>query len=39
MISHADDGGMTWLFVLLFIVLVGPLAVLYGVDSRDLDKR
>jgi hypothetical protein len=25
---------MTALMVLLFIVLVGPLAVLYGTDSR-----
>jgi hypothetical protein len=25
---------MTTLMVLLFIVLVGPLAVLYGTDSR-----
>ncbi len=31
-------GGMTWLFVLLFIVLIGPLAIRYGVDSRDLEK-
>jgi hypothetical protein len=38
MVSDADHGGMTWLFVLLFILLIGPLAVLYGVDSRDLDK-
>jgi hypothetical protein len=36
MILGADHEGMTWLFVLLFILLVGPLAVLYGADSRDL---
>jgi hypothetical protein len=36
MISGADHGGMTWLFALLFIVLIGPLAVFYGADSRDL---
>lgn len=30
---------MTALFVLLFIVVIGPLAVLYGVDSRLDDRR
>jgi hypothetical protein len=30
---------MTALVVLAFIVLVGPLAVLYGVDSRVDDRR
>jgi len=27
------------LIMILFIVLVGPLALLYGVDSRDDDRR
>jgi len=27
------------LLVILFIVLVGPLALLYGVDSRNDDHR
>jgi hypothetical protein len=36
MIPRADHECMTWLFVLLFIVLIGPLAVFYGADSRDL---
>jgi hypothetical protein len=27
------------LVVLIFIVLVGPLAVLYGADSRPVDTR
>jgi hypothetical protein len=36
MILDADHEDMTWLFVLLFIVLIGPLAVFYGADSRDL---
>jgi len=27
------------LIVILFIVLVGPLAVLYGADSRNDDRR
>jgi hypothetical protein len=26
--------GVTWLFVLLFILLIGPLAVFFGADSR-----
>jgi hypothetical protein len=34
----ADDEGMFWYVVLAFIVLVGPLAYLYGADSR-IDER
>jgi hypothetical protein len=34
MIAHADHGGMTWLFILLFIIVIGPLAVFFGADSR-----
>jgi len=30
---------MTYVIVLLFIVAVGPLAVLYGADSRLDDRR
>jgi hypothetical protein len=30
---------VTVLFVLVFIVVIGPLAVLYGVDSRLDDRR
>jgi hypothetical protein len=30
---------MTVLLVVLFIVVIGPLAVLYGVDSRLDDRR
>jgi hypothetical protein len=30
---------LTTLFVLLFIVLIGPLALRYGVDSRVDDRR
>ena len=31
--------GMAWFIALLFLVAVGPLAVLYGVDSRFDDRR
>jgi len=27
------------LIMILFIVLVGPLALVYGVDSRERDRR
>jgi hypothetical protein len=30
---------MTGIFLLVFLVAVGPLAVLYGVDSRRPDDR
>ena len=30
---------MTVLLVVLFIVVIGPLAVLYGVDSRPDNRR
>jgi hypothetical protein len=36
---HADDGGMGSLLIIGFIVLIGPLAVLYGADSRPLERR
>jgi hypothetical protein len=31
--------GVTAVLVLAFLVLIGPLAVLYGVDSRVDDRR
>ena len=34
-----EVNGVATLFVLVFIVLIGPLAVLYGVDSRVDDRR
>ncbi len=37
MVPDADHGGMGTVLILGFIVLVGPLALLYGVDSRPLD--
>jgi hypothetical protein len=30
----ADDGCMTAILVLLFVVAIGPLALRYGADSR-----
>jgi hypothetical protein len=30
---------LTAVFVLAFVVLIGPLALLYGVDSRVDDRR
>ena len=35
----ADDTDMGLLFVIIMIVVVGPLAVLYGADSRDTPRR
>ena len=36
---HADDRGMTSILIIGFIFLVGPLAVLYGADSRPFESR
>jgi hypothetical protein len=35
----ADDGCMTTIVFLLFIVAVGPLALFYGADSRRTTDR
>ena len=35
----ADDTDMGLLFFIIMIVVVGPLAVVYGADSRDTSKR
>jgi hypothetical protein len=35
----ADDTDMGLLFFIIMIVVVGPLAVLYGVDSRPTSGR
>jgi hypothetical protein len=37
--SRADDRGMGTLLILGFIFLVGPLAVLFGADSRPHESR
>jgi len=38
--GHADDGTMTSVLIILFVVAVGPLAVLFGADSRrPFDRR
>ena len=40
MVADADDGGMTALLILIFLVAIGPLAVLFGRDSRrPFDRR
>jgi len=37
---RADDGRMTSLIIIAFVVLVGPLAVFFGHDSRrPFDRR
>jgi len=39
MALHADHGGMTGILVLVFLVAIGPLAVVFGVDSRNPKDR
>ena len=39
MAPHADHGGMTGIVVLVFLVAIGTLAVLFGVDSRNREDR
>jgi hypothetical protein len=39
MTPHADHGGMTGILVLVFLVAIGPLAVVFGVDSRNPKDR
>jgi hypothetical protein len=39
MAPHADHGGMTGIFLLVFLVAIGPLAVVFGVDSRNPKDR
>ena len=40
MIADADNGGMTTILVLVLLVAIGPLAVLFGADSRrPFDRR
>jgi hypothetical protein len=34
MIADADNGVMTAILVLVLLVAIGPLAVLFGADSR-----
>jgi hypothetical protein len=36
----ADDGGVTSIIIIIFVLAIGPLAVLYGRDSRrPFDRR
>jgi hypothetical protein len=39
MAPHADHRGMTGIFVLVFLIAIGPLAVVFGVDSRNPKDR
>jgi hypothetical protein len=34
-----DSGGMGTLLIIGFIFLIGPLALLYGADSRPFESR
>ena len=36
---RADNGGMGTFLILTFLVLIGPLSLLFGVDSRPHDRR
>jgi hypothetical protein len=36
---RADDRAMTSILIIGFIFLVGPLALLYGADSRPFESR
>jgi hypothetical protein len=36
---RADNEGMTSILIIGFIFLVGPLALLYGADSRPFESR
>lgn len=37
--ANADERGMAQIILLAFFLLVGPLAVLFGADSRLDDRR
>jgi hypothetical protein len=39
MALDTDHGGMTGIIVLLFLVAIGPLAVVFGADSRNPKDR
>jgi hypothetical protein len=40
MVAEADNGSMTTILVLVLLVAIGPLAVLFGTDSRrPFDRR
>jgi hypothetical protein len=35
----AENGGMGAFLIIAFLVLIGPLSLLLGVDSRPYDRR
>jgi hypothetical protein len=39
MIKPADNRGMMQLAFIVFLIVIGPLAVLFGADSRVTDTR
>jgi hypothetical protein len=39
MVPDADHGGMTGIIVLVLLVAIGPLALIFGVDSRRIEDR
>jgi hypothetical protein len=39
MIAGADHGRMTGIIVLVLLVAIGPLAVMFGTDSRRREDR
>jgi len=36
---HADNGDMGTILILTFLALIGPLSLMFGVDSRPHDRR
>jgi hypothetical protein len=39
MVADADNGGMTGIIFLVLLVAIGPLAVIFGTDSRRTEDR
>jgi hypothetical protein len=37
--AGADNGGMGAFLIIAFVVLIGPLSLVLGVDSRPHDRR
>jgi hypothetical protein len=38
MVEHTDNGSVVSIILIAFILLVGPLSLVFGADSRDLRK-
>jgi hypothetical protein len=39
MVADADNGGMTGIIFLVLLLAIGPLAVIFGTDSRRTEDR